>query len=98
MPLGRELIRMRESGVYRLEELMSDTDGSLAYRYQDAAVSSAISGSWEAANVDLDPDIEWTCDDLEDDDLEVSMTVEAYARLVSRARRHCEGCSVECSR
>jgi hypothetical protein len=92
---------MRKPGTYDLAELVSDTDGSLAYRMHADDQTEVIAGSWEAAQVDLDPKIEWVMEDDEDqslDDPEISMTVEAYARLVSRARRHCEGCSVECGR
>lgn len=92
---------MRKSGDYTLEELTSDIDGSLAYQVPETGQDAAIAGSWEAANADLDEGIEWICegtDDSDHEDMEVALTVQAYASLVRRARRHCEACSGACER
>lgn len=77
----------REPGVYGLEELISDTDGSLAYQYQDHVVTSVMSGSWEAAQEEPDESIMWTVSDLDDsDEPEVAMTAELFSQLMERAR------------
>ena len=50
-------------------------------------------GSWESATAEIPDDLEWTCEpDDESDDLEVALTLEAYATLVVRARTHCQCC------
>lgn len=89
---------MRESGVYGLEELISDVDGSDAYRYSEGAVSGMAAGSWANAQVEPDPGITWVADDLDDDDLDICITREAWAIFYARTRAHCEGCSGECGR
>ena len=86
---------MRNSGTYELEELVSDIDGSTAYRIADPDTA----GSWERAKRVPSADIQWTCeDDDESDDLEISITATALAILVSRAGSHCPGCPGECGR
>lgn len=93
-------MEMREAGSYRLEELISDTDSSLAYRYADTSVRSMASGSWEMANAEVDHSIEWIAvDDCDhDDESDVGMSLEAYARLVTRARTCCPACPGDCGR
>lgn len=85
---------MREPGNYPLDELISDIDGSTAYRVRPDLANDAMADSWDAALIEPDPGIEWTVDD-EPDDLEISLTVEAYARLVRWAAvgRRYAGCS-----
>jgi hypothetical protein len=92
---------MRDPGLYSLEELTSDIDGSVAYQVPEDGRNRAFSGSWDAANADIDAGIRWSCegeDDAEDDGMEVALTVQAYASLVRRARRHCEACTGCCDR
>jgi hypothetical protein len=90
MTLLRREFRMRESGTYALEELVSDIDGSTAYQYSDAAVNKAISGSWQAAQTEVDPGIEWIVDDLDDGDLDTDISVSPalLAYLWSKAREY----------
>ena len=83
---------MRNSGDYSLEELVSDIDGSHAYRVTDPDTA----GSWERAMIEPDTDIQWCAvDDDESDDLEISITAEALAILVARGRAHCPGSTGE---
>lgn len=50
-------------------------------------------GSWESATQNIPDDLEWTCEpDDGSDDLEIGLTLEAYASLVVRARAHCPSC------
>lgn len=82
---------MRNSGNYSLDELTSTVDGSLAYR----VANPDIGGSWERAQEIPSADIQWECapdDESDDHDLEVSLTLPAYASLVARARTHCPSC------
>ena len=82
---------MRDSGIYSLDELTSTVDGSKAYR----VANPDIGGSWERAQIAPDPAITWECgpdDESDDHDLEVSVTLAAYASLVARARTHCPNC------
>lgn len=66
-----------------------DDDG----RHNGFRVDVPGAGSWEAASVVPDGDLEWTCEpDDGSDDLEVALTLEAYALLVVRARTHCPSC------
>lgn len=86
---------MRNSGDYSLEELVSDIDGSHAYRVTDPDTA----GSWERAQVVPDSDIQWTCEpDDESDDLDFAMTAETLAILVRRGAAHCAGCPGACGR
>lgn len=82
---------MRNSGNYSLDELTSTVDGSKAYR----VANPDIGGSWERAQLEPSADIQWECgpdDESDDHDLEVTLSLVAYASLVSRARTHCAGC------
>lgn len=79
---------MRKAGNYSLTELTSTVDGHKAYLVADPD----ISGSWDRAQLEPSADIQWTADDLDDDDLEISITAEALGDLVRRARDHCAGC------
>lgn len=88
---------MREPGNYTLEELTSDIDGSEAYRFSADTVSGLLGDSWESAQEVPNPAIQWTVDDLDDDD-DLSISLEAYASLVNRARTHCPGCDGGCNR
>jgi hypothetical protein len=88
---------MRDPGLYPLDKLISFVDGSTAYRVRPDFANDAMADSWNASLVEPDPGIEWTVDD-EPDDLEISLTVEAYASLVGRARTHCPGCTGPCER
>lgn len=83
---------MRESGRYMLEELISDIDGSEAYRFTADTVSGAAGNSWEGAQDEPNPAIQWTVDDCDHEDDDLAISVEAYALLVSRARTCCEAC------
>ena len=86
---------MRESGTYTLDELTFDIDGSRAYRYPNTVVSSALSGSWEASQEELDPDIQWVMEDeldaLPDDEIGISPALlaqlwrkaQAYDRIMA---------------
>jgi len=85
------MMEMRKPGNYTLEELTSDLDGSVAFQYRDDSVIRAMAGSWEGSDADLDPGIRWSVD-LDDDDLEISITPEGLANLVGRARTCCEAC------
>lgn len=50
-------------------------------------------GSWESATAEIPDDLVWECEpDDGSDDLEVALTLEAYASLVVRARTHCPSC------
>lgn len=88
---------MREPGVYGLEELISDVDGSEAYRPMAEAVSEWAGGSWEMQGWHpAREEITWVCEeDLDDDDLDIAMTLEAYAHLMGLAQtgRLYTGCS-----
>lgn len=91
---------MRESGIYGLEDLISDVDGSQAYRPTEHAVTELAAESWEMQGWHpAREEITWVCeDDLEDDDLDICITREAWAVFYARTRAHCEGCSGECGR
>lgn len=89
---------MRKSGTYSLEELISDVDGSEAYRFSDETVSSVAGNSWEGAQEVPNPAITWTVEDCDHEDDDLAISLEAYAVLLERARRHCEGCSGTCGR
>lgn len=90
---------MRESGTYRLEELVSDLDGTYAYQVPADDQAVAIGGSWDMATADVDHVVDWAVDDHEDgDDLEVSMSVDLYARImrlaaIGREYSGCSGCA-----
>jgi hypothetical protein len=86
---------MRDPGTYGLEELISDVDGSEAYRYSDQVVSGLAGGSWAASQVEPDPDIEWVAVDGDDPDTDVAMSLELYRRLLTDAAvgRKYAGCS-----
>lgn len=86
---------MRKPGTYQLEELVSDIDGSTAYRIPDPDTA----GSWERAQVEPDTGITWVAvDDDGPDDLEIGISPETLAILVNRGRVHCLGCTGECDR
>lgn len=69
-------------------EYVSDTGMHNGYR-QDVPGA----GSWEVANLVPRSDLVWEVGpDDEADDLEISLTVHAYAELVTRARTHCISC------
>lgn len=79
----------RESGTYPLEELTSDIDGSQAFRTSAEFQGSAIAGSWDMANAELDESIMWSVEDLDDDDdLDVAISPELLAILWSKARAY----------
>ena len=79
----------RESGTYPLEELVSDIDGTTAFRPTEEFSHSAMAGSWDMANADIDESIMWTCDDLDDDDdLDIAITPDLLAVLWSKARAY----------
>ena len=87
---------MRDSGVYAFEELLSDVDGSQAFRFGASAVDHAAT---ESAGMpeETGPGMVWTCEP-DDDDLEFSITPAALASLVNRARTHCVDCAGTCGR
>jgi hypothetical protein len=89
---------MRESGNYTLEELVSDIDGSEAYRFSDDTVSELLGDSWSSAQEVPNPAIQWTVDDCDHEDDDLAISLEAYALLVNRGRAHCEGCAGDCGR
>lgn len=86
---------MRESGVYSFEELVSDVDGSAAFRWSDDQAAYAAAHSGDQAE---GPEMTWSVED-DDDDLELSITPRALAVLMRYARigRHYTGCS-NCAR
>lgn len=58
----------------------------------------AIEGSnWEVANIEPEFGMEWVAEP-DTDEMEIALTVHAYAALVERARAHCEGCIEGCTR
>lgn len=80
---------MRNSGNYTLEELVSDIDGSNAYRVVDPDTA----GSWERAQIEPACDLEWVAGpDDDSDDLDIGMTLDAYGALVAKGRTHCPSC------
>lgn len=80
---------MRKAGNYSLTELTSTVDGHTAFVVTDP--DSA--GSWERAQVVPSADIQWTADDHDADDLELEITVTAFASLVAKGREHCPSCT-----
>lgn len=88
------MIRMRESGVYPFEELVSDVDGSAAFRWSDDQVNFAAAHSGDQEE---GPEMVWSVED-DEDDLEMSITPRALAVLVNRGRAHCAGCAGACGR
>jgi len=87
---------MRESGIYSFEELVSDVDGSEAFRWGADSVRTSMAESWDASQ-ESGPEMAWSVED-DDDDLELSITPRALAVLVTRGRTHCEGCAGTCGR
>lgn len=92
----------RESGTYPLRELTSDIDGSQAFETTPEFRADAMAGSWDMATAEIDESIMWTCDDLDDDDLDISITPDLLALLWTKARAYdrimavcgqCEGCT-----
>lgn len=65
-------------------------DGTKGARYGSDSVRDAMADSWEYANADVDPDIQWTVDDLDDvDDHEgdlITVDVRTLGELLRLAR------------
>ena len=87
---------MREGIWQGIETLVSDIDGSEAFRLDDHAVSECAADSGDLA-AEESPGMVWDVEE-DDDDLEFSITAPALAVLVARGRRHCEGCAGTCGR
>lgn len=80
--------RIEEGRHPMLIEYVSDTGTPNGYRYDLPG-----SGSWDVANSEPATDMTWEVGPDDDtDDLEISLTLPAYADLVSRARAHCVAC------
>lgn len=88
---------MREGIWQGFEELTFDRDGSTGYRFNSSAADLAAAESGDLAERETGRAVEWTCD-ADSDDLELSITPEALANLVARARTHCPGCDGQCGR
>lgn len=83
----------------RLDRL-SFRDGTTGYAYSGESVTESMAGSWDMANADVASDIEWSCDDLDDDGLDYNsimidaVTLAELMRLAAIGARYagCTGC------